>query len=506
MPTRPDRVTDAIDQIGIGPYQLVVLILGGGIYAAEGSLLLMIGIVAKGLVDEYDFSPLFAGAMATIVFLGLTVGTIIGGIACDAIGRRKPIIITYFGIVAFLVITLLSQGFMMLIVAKFLLGLFMGFGLPAANAIVCECCPVQHRSNIYSTTMILFALGQMYSAAVIWFISPTLDYEVLNWRFLLGVGMMPPFILLIGAYFCLLESAHWLMVVDREDEAKSTLMRMARMNGKSADDLEQLLASWAEDGSTVRSYRRGNMSPRDGSDSSEGTHLLQGKNKTCSEWCQENMTYFWRFNSLFNPTFRSTTLIMTYISFASNFSYYGMVYGLPHTLRTAAKRDQDSGTWSPAAGVFFSALFEIPGVFLAIVLGITISRKGNIALTFICAAACMSLLVYALFTNSVDTIGMWAIFGVKMFIAAGFIVVYLYLLECYPTLFRATGLAFCMVCGRLGGFCCPFLHDGLLQAEFHYAWFFVIIAMNILLAAVFSFFLPFETKDAPLDSGLGTKY
>jgi len=499
MPTRQQKITHAIDQIGIGPYQLVVLILGGGIYAAEGSLLLMIGIVAKGLVDEYDFSPLFAGAMATIVFLGLTVGTIIGGVACDAIGRRKPIIITYFGIVAFLVITLLSQGFMMLIVAKFLLGLFMGFGLPAANAIVCECCPVSHRSNIYSTTMILFAIGQMYSAAVIWFISPTLDYEVLNWRMLIGVGTMPPFLLLIGAYFCLLESAHWLMVVEREDEAKSTLLRMARINGKSVTDWEQLTIHASEDGGSVRSYRRGNMSPRDGSDSNESTHLLAGKTLTCSEWCSQNLSYFWRFQSLFNSYYRMTTIIMTYICFASNFAYYGMVYGLPHTLRTAARRESaDSDSWSPAAGVFFSALFEIPGVFLAIVLGITLSRKLNITLTFIAASACLSLLIYALFTEQTDTVGMWAIFGVKMFIAAGFIVVYLYLLECYPTIFRATGLAFCMVVGRLGGFCCPFLHDGLVVAGVHYAWFFVAIACTLFLAAIVAVFLPFETKDAPL--------
>jgi putative MFS transporter len=190
---------------------------------------------------------------------------------------------------------------------------------------------------------------------------------------------------------------------------------------------------------------------------------------------------------------------MVYISFASNFAYYGMVYGLPHTLRTAARREEaNSDAWSPAAGVFFSALFEIPGVFLAIVLGITLRRKLNILVTFFSACACLSLLIYALWTEQTDTIGMWAIFGVKMFIAAGFIVVYLYLLECYPTIFRATGLAFCMVVGRLGGFCCPFLHDGLVVAGWHYAWFFVAMAGTLFLAALVSICLPFETKDAPL--------
>lgn len=241
------------------------------------------------------------------------------------------------------------------------------------------------------------------------------------------------------------------------------------------------------------------MSPRDGSDSGESTRLLDGKNLSCAEWCQQNMSYLWRFQSLFSSYYRQTTIIMTYISFASNFSYYGMVYGLPHTLRTAARREAGGDeAWSPAAGVFFSALFEIPGVFLAILLGVTISRKSNIALTFSMATVNLGILIYALFTMQTDTVGMWAIFGVKMFIAAGFIVVYLYLLECYPTIFRATGLAFCMVVGRLGGFICPFLHDGLVYAGVHHAWFFVFIAVALALAALVSVCLPFETKDAPL--------
>merc|ERR1719213_1147640 len=121
----------------------------------------------------------------------------------------------------------------------------------------------------------------------------------------------------------------------------------------------------------------------------------------------------------------------------------------------------------------------------------------NIAFTFSCTSLCLCLLIYALFSDKMETIGLWCIFGVKMFIAAGFIVVYLYLLECYPTIFRATGLAFCMVVGRLGGFVCPFLHDGLVLAGWHYAWFFVTIASNLFLAALSSLFLPFETKDAP---------
>merc|ERR1719262_1067642 len=140
-----------------------------------------------------------------------------------------------------------------------------------------------------------------------------------------------------------------------------------------------------------------------------------------------------------------------------------MIYGLPHTFQKLSKSMSEDGKegWSPAAGVFFGALFEVPGVFLAILLAVTISRKSNMVFAFVMSTICLSLASYALVEGMMDTWGVFAIFGAKMFIASGFIVVYLYLLECYPTLFRATGLAFCMVTGRLGAFLCPFLYDGL---------------------------------------------
>merc|ERR1719247_3574230 len=149
-----------------------------------------------------------------------------------------------------------------------------------------------------------------------------------------------------------------------------------------------------------------------------------------------------------------------------------MIYGLPDTLKHEDEKDDG---WSPAAGLFFSAMFEIPGVFLAIVLGLTLGRLTNMAFNFLCTSAALIWTTYSLFENRMGHTGMMAVFLVKLFIAAGFIIVYLYLLECYPTKFRATGLAFCMVIGRMGAFACPFLYDGLVIFGIHHMYFFIIM-------------------------------
>merc|ERR1719359_176159 len=153
-----------------------------------------------------------------------------------------------------------------------------------------------------------------------------------------------------------------------------------------------------------------------------------------------------------------------------------MIYGLPDTLKKESGEDSDD--WSPAAGVFFSAVFEIPGVFVAILLGTTVGRRMNMTISFGCTALSLGAVIHVLNKGDMEGFGLIAVFCVKLFIASVFIVVYLYLLECYPTKFRATGLAFCMVIVRMGAFACPFLYDGLVLVNFKHGWFFIIMSIR----------------------------
>merc|ERR1719443_2904797 len=165
----------------------------------------MLSIIAKNLIRRWRLSALFAGAMVSIIFCGLLIGTIFGGFLCDRYGRRMPILVTYAGITIFLVASLMSPDVLFLITAKFLLGLALGFGVPAANAIICESCPASHRSNVFSMTLVLFSLGQMYSASVLWAMSPEIDHDELHWRGMLGLSGLLPMTLGVFAYFFLLE-------------------------------------------------------------------------------------------------------------------------------------------------------------------------------------------------------------------------------------------------------------------------------------------------------------
>jgi len=486
-----NQLNNVITVIGPGPYQLIVLLLGGGVFTAEGSLLLMLSVVAKSLIIRWQLSAVFAGAMVTIIFCGLLIGTMAGGIVCDRYGRRMPILVTYFGMTLFLIIAMVSPDCLLLVAAKFLLGVSLGFGVPAANAIVCESCPASHRSNVFSMTMVLFSLGQMYSASVLWAMSPEIDHDELHWRVMLGLAAMLPALLGIVSFFFLMESPHWLLSQRRYSEARDVVMVMASYK-------ENLPSEYMED--FTGSIRTPEVaSPEITKANPEG--MDDEESGSCSQrWKQldSSITAFvedvQRLKLLFSEKFYVTTLLMSYICFVSNFAYYGMVYGLPDTLKHSAP----DSPWSPAAGVFLSAFFEIPGVFVAVLLGTTLGRRMNMVISFGCTAMSLAVVIFLMRTNRLENAGIVAVFGVKLFIASVFIVVYLYLLECYPTKCRATGLAFCMVIGRMGAFVCPFLFDGFVFVAASSKGFFIVMCFLVLFASIVSWFLPFETKDSHL--------
>lgn len=177
-----------------------------------------------------------------------------------------------------------------------------------------------------------------------------------------------------------------------------------------------------------------------------------------------------------------------------------MVYGLPGTLKQEADSQEPSESeWSPASVVVVSAVSEVPGVAIALVFGAAIGRRHNMTLAFSMTAMFLLCTIHAISSeDAMNDEGVASVLGVKLFLASGYIVVYLYLLECYPTKIRATGLAFCMVLGRAGGFWCPVIFDGLVYTGLAHELFFVLMAGMIGAASIACVFLPFETKDAAL--------
>ncbi|KXS96862.1 hypothetical protein AC578_7418 [Pseudocercospora eumusae] len=79
-------VNNAIDQIGMTPYQWKLFVLNGFGYAVDSLILLIQSIIATNAA--YEFRPSFTNGMTIAAYVGMLVGALFWGLSADVIGRK----------------------------------------------------------------------------------------------------------------------------------------------------------------------------------------------------------------------------------------------------------------------------------------------------------------------------------------------------------------------------------------------------------------------------------
>jgi MFS family permease len=412
--------------------------------------------------------------LAVAMFLGVSVGCMVGGLNSDTYGRRPAILVSYVGTVVMLPIGAAAMHYYYLLVGNAIIGFFFGYGIPAAQSLIAETCPSSQRSNLVCMSAILFAIGQMIAGIVVWIVNPYLVYEDLNWRMMLVLSTLPLLALIPVVYMRLLESPIWLYVHGEKIQAEETLRMFAYRNGMDYDsvaedkrDLDPLVPLSARSDS-IGDTKRSN----EGDDS----------------WKE-------RARALFAPKYRAATLVFMFLCFASNMCYYGMIYILPETfaelMLLLEDKEEHGSHLSPALNLMLSALFEIPGVLLAIVLSGSLLRKTSLCISFsVVSVSCISLVAASQRQHHAVVLTSLAAFCGKLFVASAFILTYLFVLEVYPTALRSSGLAFCMTFGRFGALMIPMLAEVLLEYTDSSIYVFVALGTMAAIASVVCALLP----------------
>merc|ERR1719263_2221705 len=156
------------------------------------------------------------------------------------------------------------------------------------------------------------------------------------------------------------------------------------------------------------------------------------------------------------------------------------------------------GHFSPALNLMLSALFEVPGVLLAVLLSNTVRRKMSLAISFaVVSISCISLVAASQRKTHAIVLTSLSAFSGKLFVASVYILCFLFVLEAYPTAMRSSGLAFCMTFGRLGAFVIPVISE--LVVLFHDSSIpvFVVLGTVAFVAAIISVLLPDKTGSEP---------
>jgi len=201
---------------------------------------------------------------------------------------------------------------------------------------------------------------------------------------------------------------------------------------------------------------------------------------------------------VFGPDLWLSTLINMYSCFVLNFFYYGCLYAFPQVLAESSAMKGGA-----ALELLIGALWEIPGQALGIICGIYLFRKTNMKVYLVLCL--ISTLAFVLGNTHkgraaaiFQTLGFY---GIKCFVDIGFVVIYQYAIEIYPTRVRTTGSAVAVGSGRLAGIVSPLIFELIKGSGSPAVFFYILIglcALNVLLID----FLKYETFGMALKDDL----
>lgn len=169
--------------------------------------------------------------IVSAVLLGALIGSGVSGKITDILGRRKVLIGTAIIFIIGSVSSAFAPSIFWLIIGRIILGIAIGVGSFTAPLYLAEIAPFHIRGLLVSLNQLAITIGIVLSYVI--------DFSFANsgdWRWMLGLGVIPAIILLVGSLF-LPESPRWMVLRGWNDKAREVLKSI-----RNTDDVSQELS------------------------------------------------------------------------------------------------------------------------------------------------------------------------------------------------------------------------------------------------------------------------
>ena len=182
------------------------------------------GVVSGALLfinETWTISPFEQGWIVSAAIVGAVIGAAMNGSLSDIYGRKKIIVAT--GVIFALGSLMCAYATTpyWLIAARVVIGLAVGMVNFVVPLYLSEIAPQKIRGMLVSLFQLAITAGILFS----YLINRVFANAEYNWRWMLGAGLVPAVILLVGITF-LGDTPRWLISKKRDDEAREIFLKI----------------------------------------------------------------------------------------------------------------------------------------------------------------------------------------------------------------------------------------------------------------------------------------
>jgi len=188
--------------------------LGGVLYGYDMGIIAAAALFVK---HTFRLSALMEEWVVSIVLIGAMIGAIVGGAVADRIGRRATLVWAAGIFIVGSLLAPLSTSVAMLIVARAIIGIGIGFTSVTAPVYVSELAPPQSRGMLIGLYQFALTVGIALANLVGYWLAAQQA-----WRLMFGVAVVPTLFFLM-VILTVPESPRWLFAHARPKDAEAVL-------------------------------------------------------------------------------------------------------------------------------------------------------------------------------------------------------------------------------------------------------------------------------------------
>jgi sugar porter (SP) family MFS transporter len=188
--------------------------LGGVLYGYDMGIIAAAALFVK---RTFRLSTLMEELVVSVVLIGAMIGAIVGGAVADRIGRRATLVWAAGIFILGSVLAPLSTDVAMLIVARAIIGIGIGFTSVTAPVYVSELAPPQSRGMLIGLYQFALTLGIALADFVGYWLAAQQA-----WRLMFGLAVVPTLFFLL-VILTVPESPRWLFAHGSPQDAEAVL-------------------------------------------------------------------------------------------------------------------------------------------------------------------------------------------------------------------------------------------------------------------------------------------